>query len=79
MINRIENIFLYVCSACWLFMAVFLSTIYISNTHLLPITRPFYQTIAYAMAIVMFPLVPIPFLLRISLFGFVLAILPGGV
>ena len=79
MVNKIENIFLYICSTCWLFMAVFLSIIYVNNTHVLPIARPFYQAITYAMSVLMFPRVPIPFLLRIALFGLALAILPGGV
>jgi hypothetical protein len=78
MINKIETIFLYSCSVCWLFMAIFLSIAYIGNPHSLPIAQPFYQVIAYAMAVLMFPRVPLPFLLRIVLFGFVLAILPEG-
>jgi hypothetical protein len=79
MLNKIETIFLYICSGCWLFMAIFLSIAYIGNSHPLPIAQPFYQVIAYAMAVLMFPRVPIPFFLRIASFGFVLVILPEGV
>lgn len=72
--QKIESAFLYVCSACWLLMGAFLSYLFLTSVHL-PIVQPIYQVICYSMTVVMFPLVPIIFIVRLIAFGLSIAIL----
>ena len=55
-------------------MGALLSYLFLTSVHL-PIVQPIYQVICYSMTVVMFPLVPIIFIVRLIAFGLSIAIL----
>lgn len=75
--DKIQSAILYVCSACWLLVGIFLSYLFLTSVHL-PIVQPIYQFICYSMTVVMFPLVPINFIIRLIAFGLSIAILENA-
>jgi hypothetical protein len=75
--QKIESVFLYVCSACWLLLGVFLSYLFLTSVRL-SIVQPIYQIICYLMTAVMYPLAPVNFIVRLIAFGFAIAILESA-
>jgi hypothetical protein len=76
--QKIEDIFLYVCSILWGLLGILLTTLYLVASVKINVTQPVYQILCYLMTGLMLPQVKIPFILRVAGFGFAIEILAHG-